>query len=60
MSRNLGTIFLPAVPKKYNNVDTNMILMTKFFTKLSFFTGICFGCQFKNDYFVVFLVYKVH
>ena len=29
MSRNLGTIFLPQVPKMYNNVNKNMMLMTK-------------------------------
>ena len=27
--RNLGTIFLPPAPEMYNNVDKNMILMTK-------------------------------
>ena len=29
MSRNLRTIFLPAAPKMYKNVVTNMSLMTK-------------------------------
>ena len=29
MSRNLGTIFIPPVPKMCNNVSKNKILMTK-------------------------------
>ena len=29
MSRNLRTVFLPPAPKMYNNVDSDMILMTK-------------------------------
>ena len=29
MSRNLRTIFLSPAPKMYNNVNKNMILMTK-------------------------------
>ena len=34
--------------------------LSRYFWGMPFSTGILFGCKFKNVYFVVFLIYKVH